>query len=183
MRAFLVFLLLSISASVRASQYIDDAYLAGYSVPFFGEVVDSDKEQDFILMDEAATSFIRLREAASDAGFRIVLNSAYRSTADQKRMLRQRRRWAAQVGHSMHQSGRAIDIAGTRVRCRPKKRKLCKSALFAWLQENAPAYGWYNSAPKEPWHWSYSGTDTRAALKGYGRALWRGPFGQAVCSR
>jgi LAS superfamily LD-carboxypeptidase LdcB len=183
MRGLFVILSLFISTASLASKYIEDAYLGGYSVPFIGEVVDSDRKGDFILMDDAAASYIELRKAAKAAGFNLILNSAYRSTADQHRMMRQRRRWAAQVGYSMHQSGRAVDIAGTRVRCRAKRRRLCKSALFAWLQENAPAYGWHNSAPKEPWHWLFSGTDTQTALKGYGRALWRGPPGQPNCSR
>ena len=60
----------------------------------------------------------------------------------------------ARPGHSMHETGRAIDfykkgrngaaisIAGTRE--------------FRWLKNNARRFGFYN-LPSEPWHWSTNG--------------------------
>jgi LAS superfamily LD-carboxypeptidase LdcB len=184
MRILTAILLVLGSATAQAQEplYITDAYSGGYQAPFYGKVVGRDAKQTFILMDDAADAYERLQAAANKAGFRLVINSAYRSTADQHRMMKQRRRWAAAAGYSMHQSGRAIDIAGMRGRCRPKRKRVCKSALFAWLKENAPAYGWHNSAPKEPWHWTYHGTDFKTALKGYGRGLGLRRLGQPPCA-
>lgn len=159
------------------SRYIEDAYSGGYLVPFYGVKISN----EFILMEEAALQFFKLREAAQKAGYSIKINSAYRSTSEQKRMLRERRQWAARQGHSTHQSGRALDIAGTVARCRPKKKRLCKTRLFKWLEINAPAYGWNNTAPKEPWHWVFSGLDLKTALKGYGRGLQKPLPSQSVC--
>ena len=170
MRKLLLILAL-LSHNAFASVFIYDSYFGGYPSPFFGEVVGRSDDQIYMLRDDAAAAYLNMKADAEIAGFTLSLNSAYRTTADQRRMLRQRKRWAAPMGYSLHQSGLAIDIAGTLHRCRGKKRRVCRSAFYHWLQKNAPNHGWHNTAPKEPWHWSFVGADDLAALHGKTRGI------------
>jgi LAS superfamily LD-carboxypeptidase LdcB len=167
----LLLMLFMFSPCSMASVFVYDAYFGGYPSPFFGEVVGRDAEHEYMLRDDAAAAYYDMRAAARDAGFDLSLNSAYRTTADQRRMMRQRKRWAAPIGYSLHQSGIAIDLAGTSHRCRGKKRRVCRSAFHHWLRQNAPTYGWQSTAPKEPWHWVYVGLDDSSALHGKVRGI------------
>lgn len=94
-----------------------------------------------------------IKHAAQD-GYIIKINYGYRDKQQQKRLYRQSHRMAAKPGHSNHQSGMSVDIAGTR-EC--KGRRCTKTALFQWLVTHAPMYGFINTIPKEPWHFTYMG--------------------------
>jgi D-alanyl-D-alanine carboxypeptidase len=109
-----------------------------------------------------------LNVAAVEAGLRIVVNSAYRSYADQAATLGALKASqgtdaalaaAARPGHSEHQLGTAIDFGGG----------------AAWLSENAWRYGFIASYPAsasravtcyvpEEWHYRYFGRSTAAAI-------------------
>ncbi len=56
----------------------------------------------------------------------------------------------ARPGHSMHESGKAIDF-----RCNDQKMT-SSSECFKWLSKNATTYGFKN-LKSEPWHWSTTG--------------------------
>lgn len=56
----------------------------------------------------------------------------------------------ARPGHSMHESGNAIDF-----RCNDQKMA-SSSECFKWLSKNASTYGFKN-LKSEPWHWSTTG--------------------------
>jgi LAS superfamily LD-carboxypeptidase LdcB len=110
--------------------------------------------------------FLLMRRAATKAGVALTIVSAYRTYAEQERIYNQRytngqlnavgkiKGPAALPGHSNHQMGKAIDI----------KVDLTVADLAAgattptylWLKANASLYGFVNSVPKEPWHWSHS---------------------------
>jgi len=60
----------------------------------------------------------------------------------------------ARPGHSMHESGKAVDFT-----CGNQTMKAAggaNSACFKWLSANAKTYGFYNLA-SEVWHWSTTG--------------------------
>src|SRR5688572_23325279 len=69
----------------------------------------------------------------------------------------------AAPGYSEHHSGRALDI-GT-LDEPPAEESFERTAAFAWLRDNASAYGFVMSYPREnphgivyePWHWYYAG--------------------------
>ena len=69
----------------------------------------------------------------------------------------------AAPGYSEHHSGRALDI-GT-LDEPPAEESFERTAAFAWLRDNAAAYGFVMSYPRdnphgivyEPWHWRYEG--------------------------
>lgn len=99
----------------------------------------------------AAPAFLEMQRAAAQDGVRLVVESAFRSMAEQQDL---ERRYAAgetgigkpaRAGHSNHQLGLAVDLEtanGT-------------NAAFAWLKTNAARYGFKRTVSGEPWHWEY----------------------------
>jgi hypothetical protein len=99
-----------------------------------------------------------LRRAATDAaahGIEIVVNSGWRSAADQERLRRQAvsqygsaraaARWVASAGTSSHVSGHAVDIGPARA--------------SAWLARHGVRYGLCQVYRNEPWHYELRATD------------------------
>lgn len=167
MSLYLILLYSFFSVTEPSVHYIEDGWSDGSPAPFWGKQIGiSEDGQPFYLRQDAAESYDKLVNQAQQAGIVWQINSAYRSTADQKRMLRQRRRWAAPMGMSQHQAGVALDLSGTSVRCGKKRKRRCRSETYRWLSLFGPGLGWHNTAPKEPWHWEYVGTTTSEALRG-----------------
>lgn len=166
----IISLILSFSLHADVSpqlRYIEDAYSDGYRAPFWGKVIGKGPDGEvYLLRQDAADAYADLVARAKEEGFHWEINSAYRSSSEQRRMLRQRRRWAAPLGLSAHQSGVAVDLSNTSVRCGKKRRKRCRSETYRWLELVGPELGWYNTAPKEPWHWVYIGKETSQILHG-----------------
>jgi LAS superfamily LD-carboxypeptidase LdcB len=147
--------------------FVEDGWSDGSPAPFWAKRIGlSENGQPFYLRQDAADAYGELVGQAQQAGITWKINSAYRSTTDQRRMLRQRRRWAAPIGMSQHQAGVALDLSGTSVRCGKKRKRRCRSETYRWLSLFGPGLGWHNTAPKEPWHWEYVGTATSEALRG-----------------
>jgi D-alanyl-D-alanine dipeptidase len=84
-------------------------------------------------------------------------NSAFRTHEQQEAMISAYPQNAAELDHSPHQQGIAVDITGI-----PTGSTDSNSPVLAWLHANAGNYGWQplsgNGALKEPWHWQYNGT-------------------------
>lgn len=83
---------------------------------------------------------------------RLTLSEGYRSIGIQNEYWR---RWqnhtgnlAAYPGTSIHGWGLSADLA---IEGGPRPT----GAYLAWLQANAPLYGFINDVPSESWHWSY----------------------------
>ena len=100
-----------------------------------------------ILSVEAAEAFARMER---DAGFPILINSAYRTNAHQQYLFdlnAERKRkgqkyvTVAPPGRSYHQSGRAIDV--TRGRSRN------------FVRDNGERFKFYRTVPSESWHFEY----------------------------
>lgn len=130
-----------------------------------------------------------LDQAARAAGYRIVIRSAYRSAAYQRRLYTAAvkadgrtvaRRYTARPGHSEHQLGTTVDI-GTKGGPAPfTLADWSKTKTGAYVNANAWRYGFIRSYPKaeagegpvnprtcyasEPWHFRYVGRERAAAV-------------------
>jgi D-alanyl-D-alanine carboxypeptidase len=95
----------------------------------------------------AASSFQRMAAAASSQGVKIGVTDSYR-TYDQQVQLAQNKGLysegglAAQPGQSKHGWGMAVDVD-------------VDSRGETWLRANGAKYGFYETTPREPWHWEY----------------------------
>jgi LAS superfamily LD-carboxypeptidase LdcB len=108
-----------------------------------------------LLRSDAAVALAELRGAyQAEFGTDLVLSDSYRSYAEQVSVQARKPGLAARAGTSEHGWGLAVDLAGGVEGA---------DVHYAWLRENAPAYGWDNpdwaleggSGPYEPWHWEY----------------------------
>jgi zinc D-Ala-D-Ala carboxypeptidase len=93
---------------------------------------------------------------AARFGTPLCVTDSYRSYAEQVAVRARRGTWAAVPGHSNHGWGTALDLCGG--------VEDFDSPAHAWLDVNAPAYGWFHPAwarrggsLPEPWHWEYAG--------------------------
>lgn len=92
-----------------------------------------------------ADKFDAMVAAAARDGVRLVINSGYRSRAEQEALWRANPnpKYVARPGTSNHEQGNAIDFANT-------------AGAWAWLKRNATRFGFHNYPP-EPWHYSLDG--------------------------
>lgn len=104
----------------------------------------------FFLAAAAAEAFRRMSAAASAAGASLVVNSAWRSNEDQARMVAERPGYAAPVGYSNHEAGRAVDLDLV------DDRTGAQRPAAAWLESNAHRFGFRRTVAREPWHWEYT---------------------------
>lgn len=122
------------------------------------------------LTPSAAAKWQQMVEAAAGAGIRLLIVSGYRSYEYQAELIRKKMtagqsieeilRVSAAPGFSQHHTGGAVDIATPG--SRPLTEEFETSDAFAWLTEQAAAYGFSMTYPRdndfgfvfEPWHWS-----------------------------
>lgn len=96
----------------------------------------------------AADAYLKMRAAAAADGVQLVPSgprSAFRSTADQAELNVSRAEFAAPVGYSNHQAGRAIDL----------ETNVGSNAAYRWLVSNAHRFRFYATVQREPWHWEH----------------------------
>ncbi|MEO8012372.1 MAG: M15 family metallopeptidase [Dokdonella sp.] len=123
------------------------------------------------LAPRAARAWNRLQAAATMDSVELQVVSAFRSAEYQVGILRRKLergdsieailRVSAAPGYSEHHSGRALDV--TTSGSTPLEQAFEDSGAFAWLQCNAPGYGFQMSYPPvnrhgiayEPWHWCW----------------------------
>jgi D-alanyl-D-alanine carboxypeptidase len=95
----------------------------------------------------AADAFKRMARDATTQGIKIGATDSYRSY-DQQVQLAQRKGLysegglAAQPGQSKHGWGMALDLD-------------VDSRGLAWMRANGARYGFYETTPREPWHWEF----------------------------
>lgn len=122
------------------------------------------------LTPEAAVKWQQMVEAAAKVGVRLLIVSGYRSYAYQAELIRKKilagqaideiLKVSAAPGFSQHHTGTAIDVATPG--SRPLTEEFETSDAYAWLTENAAAYGFSMTYPHdnpfgfvfEPWHWA-----------------------------
>jgi hypothetical protein len=90
---------------------------------------------------DVAQAFDRLERAAAGSGVRLVINSAFRSDAEQAALFAQHPdpKWVAPPGHSLHRYGTELDLG--------------PPAAYAWLKAHAPSFHFVQRYSWEPWHW------------------------------
>jgi hypothetical protein len=92
---------------------------------------------------DVAIAFDRMARAAAADGVDLVINSAYRSDAEQQRLLEQNPdpRMVAPPGTSLHRCGTELDLG--------------PPAAYGWLAANARRFGFLARYPWEAWHFGY----------------------------
>lgn len=132
---------------------------------------------------DVAAAFDRMAVAAARAGISLVVDSAFRSDAEQAALFAAHPdpRWVAPPGHSLHRCATELDLG--------------PSPADGWLAANAPRFGFVQRYAWEPWHYGYDrppppcsqadnslgagggdGTLAAAALPSFVPALYRGPL-------
>jgi Transglycosylase SLT domain/D-alanyl-D-alanine carboxypeptidase len=93
---------------------------------------------------DVAAAFDRMAAAARRAGISLVINSAYRSDAEQARLFAAHPdpRWVAPPGHSLHRCATELDLG--------------PPSAYGWLNANARRFGFLKRYPWEPWHFGYT---------------------------
>ncbi|MDX2099929.1 MAG: D-alanyl-D-alanine carboxypeptidase family protein [Leptolyngbyaceae cyanobacterium bins.59] len=131
------------------------------------------------LRRSAAQKFQEMMATAQADGVILIPLSGFRNLADQqylffevKAQRRQNAQTRAEVsappGYSEHHTGYAVDIGDGNAPSADVNPNFEKTAAFKWLMDNAAAYNFELSFPKnnpqgiayEPWHWRFVGDQT-----------------------
>ena len=126
----------------------------------------------------AFNAYKKMSDAASKEGYKIVINSAYRSYNDQVELSdlylksygqEYVNKYVAKPGYSEHQTGLAFDIGSRNVNV------FGNSKEYQWMQDHAYEYGFIHRFTKsyefitgfrsEPWHYRYVGVDIATYMK------------------
>lgn len=132
------------------------------------------------LREAAAEATARMLADAREAGFELLVCSAYRSheaqAASHDRLTaiygEAARDFSAPPGHSEHQLGTVIDVSNASVGYR-LHQDFGETRAAEWLRRNAAGYGFVLSYPRgaeehtdyrwEPWHYRYIGRENALA--------------------
>jgi soluble lytic murein transglycosylase-like protein len=132
---------LKVAATATAALVPDaggiDIAAGGYSGPF-------SYRQGKPMRPDVALTFDRLAAAAKkEAGIDLLINSAYRSDAEQARLFAAHPdpKWVARPGESLHRYGTELDLG--------------PPAAYAWLDSNAARFHFIKRYSWEPWHFGY----------------------------
>ncbi len=92
---------------------------------------------------DVAEAFDRMAAAARGAGVALLINSAYRSDAEQARLFAANPdpRWVARPGTSLHRCGTELDLG--------------PPSAYGWLAVNAPRFGFRQRYAWEAWHFGF----------------------------
>ncbi len=103
--------------------------------------------------------FRLLQQGAADAGHDLQIESGFRTYEEQKSLYAKYKAGtgnkAAQAGYSNHQNGIALDL----------NTKGFDTALYLWMKDHAPSYGYIRTVSKEHWHWEYHPTEAAEMAK------------------
>jgi hypothetical protein len=115
---------------------------------------------------DVARAFDRMERAAAGDGLQLIVNSGFRSDAEQARLYAAHPdpRWVAPPGKSLHRLGTELDLG-------PK-------AAYGWLASNAGRFGFIQRYSWEPWHYGYTRSPGTASV-GFGV---RGGDGRATAA-
>jgi hypothetical protein len=93
---------------------------------------------------DVALAFDRMYAAARASGVTLIINSAYRSDAEQARLFaaNPNPRWVAPPGRSLHRLGTELDLG--------------PPGAMAWMRANGGRFGFIQRYAWEAWHWGYT---------------------------
>jgi hypothetical protein len=113
-----------------------DAEGGGYSGPLA-------YRQGKPMRPDVAAALDRMNAAARRDGVALIVNSAYRSDAEQERLYAQHPdpKWVAPPGRSLHRNGTELDLG--------------PSSAYGWLARNAGRFHFVQRYGWEPWHYGY----------------------------
>jgi D-alanyl-D-alanine carboxypeptidase-like protein/transglycosylase-like protein with SLT domain len=92
---------------------------------------------------DVALAFDRMDRAARADGVALVINSAFRSDAEQAELWRRHPdpRWVAPPGKSLHRNGTELDLG--------------PPGAYGWLRAHAERFHFVQRYSWEAWHWGY----------------------------
>jgi hypothetical protein len=92
---------------------------------------------------DVAAAFDRMAAAASHAGLTLVVNSGFRSDAEQAALFAAHPdpTWVAPPGHSLHRCATELDLG--------------PESAYGWLAANASRFGFIQRYSWEAWHYGY----------------------------
>jgi hypothetical protein len=92
---------------------------------------------------DVATAFDRMAAAAAGAGLALVVNSGFRSDAEQAALFAAHPdpRWVAPPGHSLHRCATELDLG--------------PPSAYGWLAANARRFGFVQRYSWEAWHYGF----------------------------
>jgi hypothetical protein len=122
---------------------------------------------------DVAAAFDRMAAAATRAGHSLVINSGFRSDAEQARLFAANPdpRMVAPPGRSLHRCGTELDLG--------------PAGAYGWLAAHARRFGFLQRYSWEPWHFGFTGGAepcSAAAERGRARAQRTGGDGEAAGS-
>jgi hypothetical protein len=93
---------------------------------------------------DAARAFDRMDAAARADGVALIINSAYRSDAEQAELYKRHPdpKWVAPPGKSLHRLGTELDLG--------------PPSVYGWLARNAARFHFVQRYSWEPWHYGYT---------------------------
>jgi hypothetical protein len=132
---------------------------------------------------DVARAFDRMEEAAFADGVRLMINSAYRSDAEQAELYKRHPdpKWVAPPGRSLHRLGTELDLG--------------PPSAYGWLARNAGRFHFAQRYSWEPWHYGYTLNprstpspyagagrpgDGRSAVPSFVPAAYRDPVARAA---
>jgi hypothetical protein len=106
---------------------------------------------------DVALAFDRMAAAAHADGVDLIINSAFRSDAEQARLFAQHPdpKWVAPPGRSLHRLGTELDLG--------------PPSAYGWLARNGERFHFVKRYEWEPWHWGLALNAGSTSL-GYGAA-------------
>ncbi len=92
---------------------------------------------------DVAAAFDRMAAAAAREGLALLVNSGFRSDAEQARLFSAHPdpRWVAPPGHSLHRCATELDLG--------------PESAYGWLAENAARFGFVQRYSWEAWHYGF----------------------------
>jgi hypothetical protein len=109
---------------------------------------------------DVALAFDRMAAAARRDGVSLIINSGYRSDAEQAELYRRHPdpKWVAPPGKSLHRLGTELDLG--------------PPSAYGWLARNGRWFHFVQRYPHEPWHYGYAlnPRSTPGAYRGAGRS-------------
>ena len=109
--------------------------------------------------ESGMSPFRLLQQAAAAAGHDLQIESGFRTYEEQKALYAKYKAGtgnkAAVAGSSNHQNGIALDL----------NTKGFDTAIYEWMKQHAPSYGYIRTVDKEHWHWEYHPTEAAEMAK------------------
>jgi Transglycosylase SLT domain/D-alanyl-D-alanine carboxypeptidase len=111
---------------------------------------------------DVAAAFDRMAAAASTAGIDLIVNSGFRSDAEQAALFAANPdpRWVAPPGSSLHRCGTELDLG--------------PDSAYGWLADNAARFGFVQRYSWEAWHYGYAAGPAPCSRAGNAVAAGRG---------